>query len=317
MEEKSPSPSTSCATVLLGGEAAAWRIADLLAESFDADEVVVAAFEAAPGRWDLSLHFAFPPDEKRVREAVRHAAGDETARALAFSTVAARDWIRASLEGLAPVRAGRFVVHGRHDRGRIAANAIGIEIEAALAFGTGHHGTTRGCLILLDALLRRRRPRRVLDLGAGTGVLAIAAAKLLRSRVLATDIDPRAAVVAAENARLNGVGSLVESVHATGFVSPRIRANAPFDLVLANILAPPLRRLAGPMARHLAPGADIILSGLLPSQADAVIDAYRVHGISLRRRLDLDGWTSLLLGRPGKSSARGDRAARHSSCARD
>ncbi len=293
--QQSPTLSTSCATVPLGGEAAARRIADLLAESFDADEVVVTAFEAAPGRWDLSLHFARPPDEERVRDAVRLAAGDEAARALAFSAIAAKDWIRASLDGLAPVRAGRFLVHGRHDRGKVAANAIGIEIEAALAFGTGHHGTTRGCLILLDALLRRRRPRRVLDLGAGTGVLAIAAARRLRSRVIATDIDPRAASVAAENARLNGVGGLIESIHATGFTSPRIRANAPFDLVLANILAPPLRRLAGPMARHLAPGAEVILSGLLPTQAAGVIDAYRAHGIFLERRLDLDGWTSLLL----------------------
>jgi ribosomal protein L11 methyltransferase len=205
--------------------------------------------------------------------------------------------VKSSLEGLIPVHAGRFVVHGSHDRARVPPNKLGIEIEAALAFGTGHHGTTRGCLLLLDRVLSERTPKRVLDLGSGTGVLAIAAAKALRRPILATDIDPRSAIVAKENAKLNGVGNWVESICATGFASPRFAANGRFGLVLANILANPLRRLATPMSRHLAPKAYVILSGLLPHQADSVVAAYRANGVRLVRRLQLDGWTSLLMQR--------------------
>jgi ribosomal protein L11 methyltransferase len=207
--------------------------------------------------------------------------------------------VRASLEGLAPVVAGHFVVHGHHDRARVRANQISIEIEAALAFGTGHHGTTRGCLLLLQDVLRRYRPRRMLDLGTGTGVLAIAAAKALKTPVLATDIDARAVQVAQDNARLNGVGDLVEAAHATGFGSPRFAARAPFDLVLANILANPLRALAPSMARHLAPGAIVILSGLLPPHARGVIAAYRAQGVMPIRRIELEGWCSLLMQNKG------------------
>ena len=161
------------------------------------------------------------------------------------------------------------------------ANKLGIEIEAALAFGTGHHGTTRGCLLLLDEVLKAHLPRRVLDLGTGTGVLAIAAAKALRINVLASDIDPLAVRVARDNARLNGAGDLVQAVHATGFSAPEFARRAPFDLVLANILANPLRQMATPMAEHLAPSALVILSGLLPQQAQSVIAAYRVRGLVL------------------------------------
>jgi len=186
-------------------------------------------------------------------------------------------------------------VHGAHDRERVPPNKLGIEIEAALAFGTGHHGTTRGCLLLLDAVLKAHRPRRVLDLGTGTGVLAIAAAKALRHRVLASDIDPLAARTAHQNARLNGVGDFVQTICATGFAAPQFADRGPFDLVLANILANPLRQMATPMARHLAPSALVILSGLLPHQAESVIAAYRARGLVLVRHLLVEGWSSLLL----------------------
>ena len=207
----------------------------------------------------------------------------------------AKDWVKATLEQLVPVRAGRFIVHGQHDRSKVPANKLGIEIEAALAFGTGHHGTTRGCLLLLDHVLKAWRPRRVLDLGTGTGVLAIAAAKALRIRVLASDIDPLSVRVAAENARLNGTGDLVEAIGATGFAAPEFAQRGPFDLVLANILANPLRQMATPMARHLAPSALVILSGLLPPQAQSVIAAYRGRGLVLKRHIQIEGWSSLLL----------------------
>src|SRR5262249_40834493 len=158
---------------------------------------------------------------------------------------AAKDWVKASLEDLVPVPAGRFVVHGQHDRARVPPNKLGIEIEAALAFGTGHHGTTRGCLLLLDHVLKAHRPAKGLDLRTGTGVLAIAAAKALQVPVLASDIDPPSVRVARENAELNEVGRLVRVIRGTGLAAPDFTRHGPFDLVLANILANPLRQLAG------------------------------------------------------------------------
>jgi ribosomal protein L11 methyltransferase len=290
-------PSTHRATFAIGDERTARRVVDLLNESLDDDQAAVAAFERPDGRWDVSAHFAETPDEASIRELVSLAAGDEVARHIIFDTVEAKDWVKASLEDLVPVHAGRFTVHGQHDRARVAPNKLGIEIEAALAFGTGHHGTTRGCLLLLDSVLRAHFPRRVLDLGSGTGVLAIAAAKALRRRVLASDIDPVSVRVARENARLNGAGNLVEAICATGFSAPEFASRGPFDLVLANILANPLRQMATPMAAHLAPSALVILSGLLPHQAQGVIAAYRARGLILRRHLRIDGWSSLLMQR--------------------
>jgi ribosomal protein L11 methyltransferase len=184
------------------------------------------------------------------------------------------DWVTKSLEGLSPVRAGRFLVHGGHDRGRVRANDLAIEIEAGLAFGTGHHGTTAGCLETIEKLVRNRHPRRVLDLGTGSAVLAIAVAKLARVPVLATDIDPIAVDVARENARLNGVGAYVRCVTATGFGHVEIAARAPYDLIIANILANPLMKLAPRMAAHLAPGGSLILSGILVRQRNAVVATY-------------------------------------------
>jgi len=292
-------PSTHRASFAIGGEHTAKRVFDLLTESFFEGQAAIAAFEGTGGRWDITVHFAEAPDQTSIRELVGLAAGDKVARAISFDTVEAKDWVKATLEELVPVRAGRFIVHGRHDRERVPPNKLGIEIEAALAFGTGHHGTTRGCLLLLDQVLKAYSPQRVLDLGAGTGVLAIAAAKALRGRVLASDIDPLSVKVAADNARLNGVGGLVEAIRGTGFSAPQLKTRGPFDLVLANILANPLRQMATPMARHLAPSAQVILSGLLPPQASAVISAYRARGLILRRQIRIEGWCSLLMCKAG------------------
>jgi ribosomal protein L11 methyltransferase len=288
-------PSTRRATFAIGDERTAKRVVDLLTESFFEGQAAIAAFEGPDGRWDITVHFAEAPDETSIRELVGIAAGEDVARQIIFDTVEAKDWVKATLEELVPVRAGRFIVHGHHDRAKIPPNKLGIEIEAALAFGTGHHGTTRGCLMLLDSVLKAHRPARVLDLGTGTGVLAIAAAKALHHQVLASDIDPLSVRVARENARLNGAGNLVQTVHATGFSAPEFAEHGPFDLVLANILANPLRAMATPMARHLAPSALVILSGLLPHQAQGVIAAYRARGILLLRQLRIEGWSSLLL----------------------
>lgn len=293
-----PSP-THRASFSISSEADARRVVDVITEVFLEGEAAVAAFERPDGRWDVTLHFAAAPDQAWLRELIATAAGNEIASTLAFDTIEAKDWVKASLEDLVPVPAGRFVVHGSHDRHRVAPNKLAIEIEAALAFGTGHHGTTRGCLLLFDHILKSSRPRNVLDLGTGTGVLAIAAAKALHRAALASDIDPPSVRVAAENASLNEVGNHVRVIRATGFAAPDFARAGPFDLVLANILANPLRQLASPMARHLAPGARVILSGLLTHQAPAVIAAYRARGLVPLKHLRIEGWSSLLLRKLG------------------
>jgi ribosomal protein L11 methyltransferase len=288
-------PSTHRASFAIGNEQTAKRVVDLMTESFFDGQAAIAASEGAGGRWDITVHFAEPPDQALIRELVSVAVGEEIAGEIAFDIVEAKDWVKATLEQLVPVRAGRFIVHGRHDRARVPPNKIGVEIEAALAFGTGHHGTTRGCLLLLDHVLKAYRPRRVLDLGTGTGVLAISAAKALHTKLLASDIDPLSVKVARENARLNGTGELVNTVLATGFSAPQFQRDRPFDLVLANILANPLRQMATPMTRHLASSALVILSGLLPHQAQGVIAAYRARGLALERHIQIEGWSSLLM----------------------
>src|SRR6202022_1991203 len=294
-----PPPSISRATFAIGSEQSARRVVDRLNESFFEGQAAIAAFERSDGRWGITVHFAEAPDQAQVRDLVGIAAGDDVAADITFDTVETKDWVKVTLEELVPVRAGRFIVHGHHDRAKVPANKLGIEIEAALAFGTGHHGTTRGCLLLLDHVLKAYRPRRVLDLGTGTGVLAIAAAKALHEQILASDIDPVSVKVAQQNARLNSCGHLVQAIPATGFSAPQFAKAGPFDLVLANILANPLRQLATPMARHLAPSALVILSGLLPHQAQGVIAAYRARGLILLRELQIEGWSSLLMRKGG------------------
>jgi ribosomal protein L11 methyltransferase len=247
----------------------------------------------------LAIHFSAAPDADAVRGLTLAAAGPAAAKALRFERVAAKDWVSESLAGLKPVTAGRFVVHGAHDRAGVTPNRIGIEIEAALAFGTGHHGTTRGCLLALDRICKslgirraKKHARRILDLGTGSGVLAIAAARALRQHVLATDIDASAVRVARANARLNRAGTMVEVVTAVGVTAQRLRAHAPFDLIFANILLGPLKRMAAPLARLAAPGGYVVLSGLLPGHANAVIAAF--HALALERRIACDGWTTLV-----------------------
>jgi ribosomal protein L11 methyltransferase len=306
MISRCPLPSSTAIALLDTDEQSAHRIADLFAESFATDETAVSLVDVGAGRWQVAMHFRAAPDEKIIRALTAAAAGNAAAKALRFERVAAKDWVRESLAGLAPVTAGRFIVHGAHDRARIPFNRIGIEIEAAQAFGTGHHGTTRGCLLALDRICKSLPRRRILDLGTGSGVLAIAAARALRQPVLATDIDGVAVRAARANAARNRAGSFVEVVKADGVTGAKLRERAPYDLVLANILLRPLQRLAAPLMRLTAPGALVVLSGLLASQANAAIAAYR--GLALERRIDLDGWTTLVLvrrRRPRASVARG------------
>ena len=288
-------------------EAAARRIAAIIVETFDPATTAASAFEEAPdtggcnnAAWMVEAYFGNPPDEANVRALVAAAAGGAAARAASFGRVDERDWVAASLEGLKPVRVGRFLIHGAHGRGAVKANDIAIEIEAALAFGTGHHGSTRGCLHMLDLVARKRRPRAILDLGTGSGVLAIAAAKLFKRKIHAGDIDSVCVQAAAANAKRNRVASFVRPVRAEGVAHPVLRAGAPYDLVLANILARPLRDLAPEIMRHMVPGADIILSGLIARDVRGVAATYGMQGTALTRRIDIGGWATLLLRRGGR-----------------
>jgi ribosomal protein L11 methyltransferase len=331
-------PGATLALVTETDPRSARRIADALAESPFADKLAVS-FAEAGARWRVAIHLTAGADATAIRVAVAAAAGRGTAQALRVEALAERDWIAESLAGLAPVAAGRFIVHGAHDRARAPANGIGIEIEAALAFGTGHHGTTRGCLLALDRLgkfLGKRRPplpshwkrkgkasrsqlssplparrrvkrliraerrSRILDVGTGSGVLAIAAARAMHQPVLATDIDPIAVRTARGNVALNRAGSRVRVVHAGGVTAPPVRQRAPFDLVFANILLGPLQRMAVPLRRLAAPGARIVVSGLLAAQVNAALAAYRP--LALERRIDIDGWTTLVLRRECRKS---------------
>ncbi len=207
------------------------------------------------------------------------------------------DWIKLSQEGLPPVRAGRFFVYGAHDRGKVPDGVIPIRIEAGLAFGTGHHETTALCLSLLSDLAKKRRYGNVLDLGCGTGLLAIGAAKLWRRPVMASDIDSVAVEVTRENAVSNGEGPLVRAVTADGLTHPALAAKAPYDLVIANILAGPLTLLAPQIARATAPGGTIVLSGLLRWQENSVLAFYRPHGLVFRGARRDGPWSALVLER--------------------
>jgi ribosomal protein L11 methyltransferase len=274
-----------------------------LATFFDdrlGDDVAVAAFENEPDQWAVEITFASAPDQNAIRELAK--AGGADPAAMLFAELSEKDWVAASLADLTPVRAGRFLVHGAHHRGRFPANLIGIEIEAALAFGTGHHGTTRGCLLALDALLKQRSRARVLDVGTGTGVLAIAAAKVLHSAILTTDIDPVAVRVANANGQHNGVAAFITNRVADGRrgLPSSDSWRGPFDVILANILLGPLTRMAPQLARRLAPGGAIVLSGLLPEQANAAIAAYRAQGLALVRRSILENWATLVMRRGSK-----------------
>ncbi len=205
------------------------------------------------------------------------------------------DWIKLSQEGLPPVRAGRFFVYGAHDQGKVPDGVIPMRIEAGMAFGTGHHETTALCLAVLSDLAKRRRFENVLDLGCGTGLLAIGVAKLWRRRVTASDIDPVAVTITRENAVANGEGPLVTALMADGPTHPALFRAAPFDLVLANILAGPLTRLAPAIARIVGPGGTLVLSGLLAWQENLVLSYYRPLGFVLRQTRRDGSWSALML----------------------
>ncbi|MGH7023644.1 MAG: 50S ribosomal protein L11 methyltransferase [Caulobacteraceae bacterium] len=282
--------------IIAKGSRAACAAADA---AFEADPALEGATwsmieeDEARGAWRID---AYPASEAEAR-AFRARLAAVNGLSISESELADADWIALSLSGLPPVRAGRFFVYGAHDAGRIPANAAALEIEAGAAFGTGHHGTTTGCLLAFDALLKARRFARVLDVGTGTGVLAIAAARSGVRVVVGTDIEPDSVRIAAANARLNRARA--RFVRADGLAHGRVAVAAPYDLVLANILAGPLISLARDIRAALTPGGVVVLSGLLRGQARAVRAAYVARGFRAIRRLDIDAWTTLVLTRRG------------------
>ncbi len=268
--------------------------------------IAIDAADAGDGNFRLTFYLAAPPEAwlAGLIERTVHAVAGGAAE-FAWSSLRDTDWVAKSLEGLPPVRAGRFLVYGHHGRARCGPNDIGIEIEAGEAFGTGHHGTTAGCLTAIERTLRARPIRNALDLGTGSGVLAIAIARRTHVPVLATDIDPVAVRVATANVRLNGVAPLVHIAAAAGLRGRGFRRPGRFDLIVANILAGPLVGLAPAIRRALAPSGTVILSGLLPDQQNRVAAAYRAAGLRLERADRRDGWVILTLTpRPGSRPRR-------------
>ena len=208
------------------------------------------------------------------------------------------NWVAKSLEGLAPVTAGGFYVYGSHETGPVPGGLTAMKIDAAQAFGTGHHETTTGCLEAISIILKRKKPRHMIDVGTGTGVLAIALAKRTNKTVIASDIDPISVTTTVDNAAQNGVGKQIIALEATGVNHPAIKQNAPYDLIVANILAGPLMALAPSIGQIAGKGATVILSGILQHQARGVINAYARQGMVLSQKLQRKDWTTLILEMP-------------------
>ncbi|ETX29852.1 50S ribosomal protein L11 methyltransferase [Roseivivax isoporae] len=291
--------ATFTALTTLRGREAAEALGEAM-EALDPEPTGVGVFEIEDGSglWEVGGYFEDRPDTAGL--ALLAAAYE--AAPFAVSELPETDWVAKVRRELSPVEAGRFFVYGSHDADRVPEGSIALLIEAAMAFGTGHHGTTLGCLRALDRLAEAgMQGRSVIDVGCGTAVLAMAAARLwsdtLPGPVLASDIDPVAVEVAAANVAANGLEGRVSCLEATGFDHPDIAAAAPFDLVFANILMGPLIDLAPAMAGATASGGIAILSGLLNPQADAVIEAYLASGFTLRHSEIVGDWTTLTLER--------------------
>jgi ribosomal protein L11 methyltransferase len=284
-----------------------WRIAieapdEALADAFsavlDQTGAAITAFEVTPkGPWLVQGFVQGKPDRAPLEAGLALAAlaYDTAEPALMLEQLPDVDWLRQNRESFPPMRIGRYHIYGSHVAAPVPAGAVGLLIDAATAFGTGEHATTHGCLTAIDLLARRRgRRRRILDMGTGTGILAIAAAKTWRVPVLACDIDRNSVKVAAENVALNHVAGLVTCRPSDGYGAPAVRASAPYDLIFANILARPLASMAPDLARNLAPGGIAILSGLLAGQEAFVSAAHRAQGLVFRGRLPKSGWHTLV-----------------------
>ena len=272
----------------------AYALVDAVMERDDLALTASAHENEDTGEWFFEAGCESPPDVEAFAELARQTLSTEVQFSVAPLDLET-NWVAKSLEGLAPVIAGGFYVYGSHETGPIPAGLTAMKIDAAQAFGTGHHETTTGCLEAIDKLLKRKKPRRMLDVGTGTGVLAIALAKRTRTAVIASDIDPISVTTTIDNAEQNGVGKFIIAIEATGLTHPTIAQNGPYDLIVANILAGPLMALAPAVGRAAEKGATIILSGILQHQAQGVINAYARQGMTLTQKLQRKDWTTLML----------------------
>ncbi|MDR5654055.1 50S ribosomal protein L11 methyltransferase [Ruixingdingia sedimenti] len=285
--------TTYSALTTLPGEDAARSLADAM-EGMTPEPTGVGVFEIEDGSglWEVGGYFLEKPDAATLT-LLAMAFG---AQPFAVSELPDIDWVAKVRRELHPVEAGRFFVYGSHDADKVPPGRIALQIEATVAFGTGHHGTTLGCLRALDRLVDAGVvAQNVADIGCGTGVLAMAAARVFPNPAIASDIDAVAVEVAEANVAVNGLDGRVECIEAAGFDHPRLHTAAPFDLVFANILKGPLVELAPDMAAHIAPGGRAILSGLLVVQAPAILDAYAAQGFRLEWREDIGEWSALTL----------------------
>jgi len=279
------------ALFIRGSKEAAFEVSDQLGFDTEMQALAVSLFEDGPETMHVQALFETEAQAESCLEELRFPDDMECF----ITQLPNEDWVSKSQAGLPPVEAGRFWLFGTHDKGNVPANVpFPIEINAGLAFGTGHHGTTKGCLLIFDGLLSAGfNPERVLDLGCGAGVLAIAAAKALNKDILATDIDQDAVDVTLQNAAVNDVSQHIKSYQADGFKSPHLK-DQQFDLIFANILAGPLMGFAPDIAAALAPGGKVILSGILDEQFETVMDTFTKKGLKVTPQPSLSGWTSLL-----------------------
>lgn len=278
--------------------AASELFSDTLRDAFTPECQAVATAEIKEHvTWSVEAYYEARPERAEIEKLLSRPSAQSkyTVDDLLIEALPEINWVAKSLEGLAPIETDRFFVHGTHDVKNRPAAKIPLLVDAGEAFGTGHHGTTLGCLRFIERECRKHRPQNALDLGCGTGLLAIAIAKLTGQVVTASDIDPIATRVTAENARANGARPLIRTLTAAGFAHPELAARGPYDLIVANILARPLVGLAPKVAHHLAPGGTLILSGILAEQEQMVTSAYRTQGLFLVERLPLDEWVTLRL----------------------
>ena len=273
------------------------HIYTILEAALEEEGLPISLFEQddKPGEWCVSLYVDQNVAEEYESKILNLLGSDAFGLKIEHEELGDIDWVSETLRELAPVEAGRFIVHGSHDRDVPKANQLAIEIDAGLAFGTGHHGTTAGCLDMLEACLEMRSYYNTLDLGTGSGVLAVALARATNAKILASDIDPVAVKVAKENFKLNHCADRITSVVSRGLENRIFHERGPFDLIIANILATPLQKMSATLCRELAVGGTLILSGLLPHQKSRIVATYRMQGLTLNHYHLRDGWLTLVL----------------------